>query len=202
MQQQQEVMRVMNEQRGTNDFKLDGIRLPKYTGHERNERWATRVLAIIGSTLKGQAGQWYLARKHEIYSAERQKSCKSLGDYVSRFRNIVLQVEDMTEIDKVVYFSKGLMPNTRQEILYKRCETLTDAITVAMDYERSHFGAPARTGRRDCDHPRFRRNESTSRSNGPESMEIDSGQEHSLEECRRQRKCYNCFRGGHIAAHC
>ncbi|EGZ09080.1 hypothetical protein PHYSODRAFT_525625, partial [Phytophthora sojae] len=176
----------MNEQRGTNDFKLDGVRLPKYTGHEsesfrlyqeelsqyfearnidwKNERWATRVLAIIGSTLKGQAGQWYLARKHEIYSAEQllrelarafvpadlqlrlreqlrhlnQKSCKSLGDYVSRFRNIVLQVEDMTEIDKVVYFSQGLMPNTHQEVLYKRRETLTDAITVAMDYERSH----------------------------------------------------------------
>ncbi|EGZ13707.1 hypothetical protein PHYSODRAFT_447678, partial [Phytophthora sojae] len=93
MQQQQEMMRVMNEQRGTNDFKLDGIRLSKYTGHEsesfrlyqeelsqyfearnidwKNERWATRVLAIIGSTLKGQAGQWYPARKHEIYSAEQ-----------------------------------------------------------------------------------------------------------------------------------
>lgn len=61
-----------------------------------------------------------------------QRDCKSVRDYVSKFRSLVLQVEDMTKLDKFVYFLDGLLHETKQEVLYIDLQDLQQAITVAI----------------------------------------------------------------------
>ncbi|KAI9913299.1 hypothetical protein PsorP6_006213 [Peronosclerospora sorghi] len=68
----------------------------------------------------------------------RQKDCKNLADYISKLRYLNLQPKGTNEIDKIVYFQRGLRQATKEEVLYRRCATLAEAITVALDFERSH----------------------------------------------------------------
>ncbi|RHY34207.1 hypothetical protein DYB25_014058, partial [Aphanomyces astaci] len=56
-------------------------------------------------------------------------------EYVAKFRRICTQVCDMTERNKVSWFQRGLRTRTREELQYRRCETVTLAIQVALDYD-------------------------------------------------------------------
>ncbi|RLO04137.1 hypothetical protein DYB28_005803 [Aphanomyces astaci] len=60
----------------------------------------------------------------------KQAQCASLTEYVAKFRRIYTQVCDMTE--------RGLRTRTREELQYRRCETVTLATQVALDYDRQH----------------------------------------------------------------
>lgn len=67
----------------------------------------------------------------------RQSS--SVQDYVFRFRNIVNQVRDMSEMDKVAYFISGLRGQTKAEIGYRAPEVLEDAMKLALTYDTAMF---------------------------------------------------------------
>ena len=114
--------------------------------------------------MRGPAAQWLLLHQSEIHSVDefflavekefvpadlqqrlrddlhrlRQASCKGLMDYIAKFRHIISQVEDMTEIDQIIYFQRGLKTRTQEEVQYRRGNTLSEAITVALDFERAH----------------------------------------------------------------
>ena len=68
----------------------------------------------------------------------RERDCKALPEYVGKFRHVVTQVQDMSKLDRIMYFLRRLIGRTREEVQYLRCTTLSDAITVALDFERSH----------------------------------------------------------------
>jgi hypothetical protein len=68
----------------------------------------------------------------------KQKNCEHLVDYIGKFRHLCSQVTDMTATDKMTHFIRGLRLKTREEVSYHRCQDMTDAIQIALEYERSH----------------------------------------------------------------
>ena len=121
-------------------------------------------MAVLRSTLKQRAAQWYVMQKQYITTVDefffkierefvpadlqerlreemndmRERDYKDLPDYVGKFRHVVTQVQVMSELDRIMYILRGLSRRTREEVQYRRCTTLSDAITVALDFERSH----------------------------------------------------------------
>uniref|UniRef100_A0AAV1TGI5 CCHC-type domain-containing protein n=1 Tax=Peronospora matthiolae TaxID=2874970 RepID=A0AAV1TGI5_9STRA len=188
-----------------------------------------RILAILGGTLKHGAAQWYVMQKQNITTVDdfffkierefvpadlqerlreemndmRERDCKDLSDYVGKFRHVVTQVQDMSELDRIMYFLRGLSGRTREEVQYRRCTTLSDAITVALDFDRSH---PTRYSRgRSQDKPRYRSYENNRRyqsNTGPEPMDVSTVQIPSRDECRRRNLCFKCGSPNHRSAQC
>ena len=69
-----------------------------------------------------------------------QAQCRDLGDFVNRFRQLMTQVRNMSDVDSIFDFTQGLKHQTRAEVKYRRCSSLSQAMNVAYDFERSHFG--------------------------------------------------------------
>ncbi|KAF0683152.1 hypothetical protein As57867_024696, partial [Aphanomyces stellatus] len=135
-----------------------------------------RCMAMIVASLRGVAGSWYqdyvtrtgvppsnLLQLETLLRAEfvptdlqerlrdklaglSQKSCVSLEEYISRYREVMVQVRDMSELDKVMWFNRGLRSKTKIEVNYRRCTTVSQAMAVALEFERTHFGGEARGG--------------------------------------------------------
>ncbi|KAF1316556.1 Gag/polymerase/env polyprotein, partial [Globisporangium splendens] len=94
----------------------------------RSSHLCKRVPAALAGPLRGAAAQWYIVKKADISTVKEfleelekefvpadfqvrlrdqlralnQKSCQGLSDYVTKFRYIMVQVEEMSELDKVV----------------------------------------------------------------------------------------------------
>ncbi|KAE9157940.1 hypothetical protein PF002_g33242, partial [Phytophthora fragariae] len=128
--------------------------------HPSNSR---RVLAMMVSNLQGQAAEWYVTQQSSIDTIDeladalrrefipadlqerlrdalyklKQREGRDLADYVTRYRQLIMRVKDMSETDKNALFTRGLVTQTRAEVVYRRCTTVRDAISVAMEYERA-----------------------------------------------------------------
>ena len=116
--------------------------------------------------------------------------------YVQNFRGLVNQATQVAELDKVLYFSQGLKPKTRSEVLYRAPTTLEEAIDIAVKFESAHFN--------DYRPKYFQPKPST-------AMEIDaiSAPKHrakmSVEEKKRLQSanaCFYCKEAGHFANRC
>ncbi|DBA02131.1 TPA: hypothetical protein N0F65_011198 [Lagenidium giganteum] len=91
-------------------------------------------------------------------------------------------------------FSAWVAPAHTAEVQYRRCATLAGAITLALDYERSHHGV---------DPGRARSLRSERRlPHGPEPMKINNLRDLSRDDCRQCGLCYKCQKPGHLAARC
>ncbi|EGZ09270.1 hypothetical protein PHYSODRAFT_339622, partial [Phytophthora sojae] len=62
----------------------------------------------------------------------RQNNFTCLEDYVSAFRHIIYKVEEMSDIDKVMHFQKGLVVEIKQEVKLRQFRNTTDAISFAL----------------------------------------------------------------------
>ena len=60
-----------------------------------------------------------------------QAQCRYLGEFVNRFRQLMIQVRNMSEVESVFYFTQSLKHQTRAEGEYRRCSFLSQAINVA-----------------------------------------------------------------------
>jgi hypothetical protein len=124
-----------------------------------------------------------------------------------------MQVKDTGELDKITYFTRGLISPLREEVQYRRCQTISAAMTVALEYDRSH-GHHARGYRlfqqhRQQDAPR--QNHAPTRPqenqvpqqglNEPEPMEINSGK-HNNRRGPPRKKCTYCKKQGHSFEQC
>ncbi|KAG6616636.1 uncharacterized protein IUM83_13048 [Phytophthora cinnamomi] len=108
-----------------------------------------RPLSLLVANLKGPAAAWYSEygshEFEELLTSEfttpdwqkhlrdqllrlRQNNFTCLEDYGSAFRHIICKVEDMSYIDKVMYFQKGF----RQEVKLRPFRNTTDAISFAL----------------------------------------------------------------------
>lgn len=65
----------------------------------------------------------------------RERDCKDLPEYVGKFHHVVTQVRKMSELDQIMYLLRGLTGLTRQEVQFCCCTALSEAITVALDFE-------------------------------------------------------------------
>ncbi|KAG6604676.1 Retroelement pol Polyprotein [Phytophthora cinnamomi] len=88
----------------------------------QDENQSKRIIAMMTANFRGNAA-----------------AC--LEDYISRFRVAIMQVKDMSELDKITYFIRGLVSPTKEEVQYRRCTTVSEALSVALEYDRSHFRA-------------------------------------------------------------
>ncbi|EEY70556.1 uncharacterized protein PITG_05996 [Phytophthora infestans T30-4] len=134
-----------------------------------------RPLALLVANLKGPAAAWY----REV--ADERKNVACLEDYVSSFRNIICKVEDMSDIDKVMHFQKGLSVEIRQEVKLRQFRNTTDAISFALMYDRTHSVASVEE---------------------PTPMEIGSSWFVSRDECMRNSLCFYCKEPGHRLSSC
>ncbi|POM77209.1 Hypothetical protein PHPALM_5440 [Phytophthora palmivora] len=184
----------------------------------KDSKLSRRILAVLAGSLKYGAAQWYIVKKDDVKSVEdffekleeefvppdlqerlrdqmndlKERQCKDLPDYISRFKHLITKVKEMSELDKIMYFLRGLPSSIREEVQYRRSAALTDAITVALDYDRSH----SHRGLSDeaHDRPRYRsydNRRSKSSDDGPVPMEIDNMRVPSKEESRRSAPKYN-----------
>ncbi|EGZ16628.1 hypothetical protein PHYSODRAFT_460469, partial [Phytophthora sojae] len=137
-----------------------------------------RPLSLSVANLKGPAAAWY----REYLLRLRQNNFACLEDYVSAFRHIICKVEDMSDIDKVMHFQKGLVVEIRQEVKLRQFRNTTDAISFALMYDRTHA--------------------SLHRIEEPTPMEIGSSRFVSRDECLRSNLCFYCKEPGHRLATC
>ncbi|KAF1326163.1 Retroelement pol polyprotein, partial [Globisporangium splendens] len=96
---------------------------------------------MLGGTLRQGAAQWFIVKKTEIETVDQfflelgnefipadlqerlrdqlgelsQGQSRGHDDYVSRFRHVITQVQEMSELDKIMYFVRGLAPAIRTE---------------------------------------------------------------------------------------
>jgi len=64
-----------------------------------------------------------------------------LSHYVSTFMNIMNQIEDMSENDRIHYFIRGLATKSRAEVGYSCPKSLTHAIELAQNYDSNFFSS-------------------------------------------------------------
>ncbi|KAG6606606.1 uncharacterized protein IUM83_19049 [Phytophthora cinnamomi] len=171
-----------------------------------------RPLSLLVANLKGPAAAWYreyvshdgnflhsVTQFEELLTSEfttpdrqehlrdqllrlRQNNFTCLEDYVSAFRHIICKVEDMSDIDKVMHFQKGLVVEIRQEVKLRQFRNTTDAISFALMYDRTH--------------------QSVQHVEEPTPMEIGSSRFVSRDECLRSNLCFYCKEPGHRLATC
>ena len=73
--------------------------------------------------------------QYQQYLRDQLRRCHQTGsvqEYTTRFRNIMGQIEEMGELDKVNAFSDGLKLATRQEVKYQAPSTLEEAWKLAV----------------------------------------------------------------------
>ena len=193
-----------------------------------------RVKAMVASNLRGGAAAWYTSNeksiktvgdlfrgleeefvpvdlqerlRDQLYGLKQQGGGVGLETYVSKFRKIMCRVNDMSDLDKITYFIRGLMSKTRQEVQYRRCKTLAEAISIALEYERSHKDSFGKNGR---DRPhrnkwgerRTRDWHKNDRLKDGSDMEICNLRTMSKEECMKKRLCFHCKKPGHTMRQC
>ncbi|EGZ04933.1 hypothetical protein PHYSODRAFT_389049, partial [Phytophthora sojae] len=137
-----------------------------------------RPLSLLVANLKGPAAAWY--REYLLRLHQNNFTC--LEDYVSAFRHIMCKVEEMSDIDKVMHFQKGLVVEIKQEVKLRQFRNTADAISFALMYDRTHA--------------------SSHHIEEPTPMEIGSLRFVSREECLRSNLCIYCKEPGHRLATC
>ncbi|GMF39303.1 unnamed protein product [Phytophthora fragariaefolia] len=193
----------------------------------KDSKLSERILAVLAGSLRYGAAQWYIVKKGDVKSVQdffkkleeafvppdlqerlrdqmndlKERQCRDFPDYISKFWHLITQVKEMSELDEIMYFLRGLPSSIREGVQYRRSATLTDAITVALDYDRSHAHRGRSEGARD--RPRYRsydNRRSRSNNDGPVPMEIDQMQ--SKKECMRRNLCFRCGSSAHRARQC
>jgi hypothetical protein len=196
-----------------------------------------RCLAMVVANLRGLAAAWYQERvqtsggmpaslvqfeqelRREFEPADlqerlrdqlyqlRQVNCRDLMEYIAKYRRICTQITDMTERDKVSWFNRGLRVRTREEVQYRRCETVTEAIQTALEFERAHSYS---LGQQVKNKMKNRRQESRvqdtrqQRVREEDDMEVDNATLRLPNNARTKQvgACYNCGKKGHYIAQC
>ena len=68
---------------------------------------------------------------------------RSVGSYVTEFRNIALTIPGITEEEQLDRFCEGLKPQIKLEVLKSNTTTLSDAVRVALNVDSALYGMRA-----------------------------------------------------------
>jgi Retrotransposon gag protein len=127
----------------------------------------------------------------------------SVQSYAVRFRDLMLEIPDITEAEALDRFIRGLREKTRLEVEHRDPMTLEEAIIIAERYDSIIFSP--RTS------PSWRPTTSRTYTPGPTPMEIDNvnarpppnrSEDPEKIELRRRGACFFCKKVGHIARYC
>ena len=62
-----------------------------------------------------------------------EHNCKDLSVYAYKFRHLVAQeMREMSDLDRIMYFLRGVTGRTRKEAQFRRCTPLSDATIAAL----------------------------------------------------------------------
>jgi hypothetical protein len=196
-----------------------------------------RCLAIVAANLRGLAAAWYQERvqstgtlpstlmefeeelRREFEPADlqerlrdqlsqlKQSHCKDLMEYIAKYRRICTQICEMTERDKIAWFNRGLRIRTREEVQYRRCGSVTEAIQTALEFERAHsfsLGLQGRNKNKDRRQENRFQAPRPQRQREPDDMEIDNANVRTSNNPDRKPSgaCFNCGKTGHYIAQC
>ena len=132
------------------------------------------------------------------YSNLRQQG--TVRSYISKFRELVVELPNETEWDRVYQFLKGLKPIIQSNTRTHKPRTLEEAMDIADEADRAHFHAQ-RGG--------FRASSSSQRPqgnnyNGPRAMDIGAVTltDQEKQRCIREGLCFNCKKPDHAARDC
>ncbi|KAI9895310.1 hypothetical protein PsorP6_018852 [Peronosclerospora sorghi] len=162
-------------------------------------------------------------RLREKLDGLKQKHCRNLEEYIMKFRKLMSDIKAMSDLDRVMCFTRGLVLRAKQEVLYRRCQTTTEAMTVALEFERSHAlvheyrNNNNQKSRREYDQSARREYEQRTRSHSERSptrvhnsrvyrdgdVIMDVGNSNiSKEECARTKLCFYGKKPVHRLAEC
>ena len=119
------------------------------------------------------------------------KQTDSFERYVNKFRSIANQIEDLNTEDEILWFTNGLLPRTKIEVLNKEPETLEEAIKYATNAEFVNGNQVVEINYHKVKHDVESSSQSSNSSRSP-----------SPESNKAKFKCFYCNRNGHIARNC
>ena len=67
------------------------------------------------------------------------KHTNTIEEYNNEYFHIIQQVENMSEVDKITYYTEGLKAFVKGQVCFLNPTTLNDAMDIALRYERAHF---------------------------------------------------------------
>lgn len=67
------------------------------------------------------------------------KHMNSIEEYNNKYFHIIQQVEKMSEVDKITYYTEGLKAFVKGQVCFLNPTTLNEAMDIALRYERAHF---------------------------------------------------------------
>jgi hypothetical protein len=127
------------------------------------------------------------------------RQTRSVQEYTYRFRQIILEIPSMSEDEKLDRFTRGLKPQTRNEVELREPSSLDELVRIAERFDSISFQTNQREPeRRYVPRPAFVRND---------PMEIDNIQykklsDHEKETLRKNGDCFYCRKHGHRAIDC
>ncbi|KAF1321015.1 Gag/polymerase/env polyprotein, partial [Globisporangium splendens] len=94
-----------------------------------------RIVAMMTANFRGNAAAWYMLNRDKVNDVQelmhyltkefvprdnqrrlrdklynlRQSRCQSLEDYIGKYRVLLTQIRDISELDKITYFTRGLL---------------------------------------------------------------------------------------------
>ena len=163
-------------------------------------QWYHRIIQEHGSIsyedLEAGLREMFLPHNHQELLRGKLDSVKQRGrldEYINEFMNVMNQITEMSELDKVHAFKRGLAYKTKAEVGYLAPKTLKSAIEMAQGFDSNFFGNMGWT-----------KNHARNESHFP--MDINSSQTRSVSRIPKDRKegkhCTYCHRRGHVQEEC
>jgi hypothetical protein len=131
------------------------------------------------------------------------KQEQSVQQYVYEFRNLVGQVQDMSEDDMISNFIEGLRDNVRLELHYRAPKSLDEAVKLAVSFddargksiidESKYYGVPLGSSSTPMELGNYQRSWNANGKNSGSGKSDKSG---------KQVRCFKCNGKGHYASKC
>ena len=123
----------------------------------------------------------------------------SVSTYISRFRELVVELPDETEWDRVYQFLKGLKPAIQANTRTHKPKTLEQAMDIADEADRAIYRANNRGGSR-----AYPNSGGQGRGNGPKPMDLGAVtlSDQEKQRCIRDGLCFICKKPDHAARDC